>query len=106
VTQPALLPPLSADRDRNDDLSPADEESRYDGVGRLREVVTRDVAMAPFALVDDADRVKTYVSPAPGVNLRAHVGQRIGIHGVGGVANRGERHLTAQRIMPLDDRRR
>ena len=107
AARPPLLPPLSVDRDSDFAASPTDEESRYDGVGRLREVVARDVAAAPFALVDDAERVKTYVSPAPGVNLRAHVGQRVGIYGVGGaVTDRGQRHLTAQRIMPLDDRRR
>jgi hypothetical protein len=81
-----------------------DRETRYDGVGRLREVVSRSVTAAPFALVDDAERVRAYVSPAPGVNLRPHIGQRVGIYGIQGiVAKRGQRHLTAQRIMPLDE---
>jgi hypothetical protein len=107
AARPALLPPLSANHNRDSVSSPTDEESRYDGVGRLREIVSRNVAAAPFALVDDDERVQTYVSPAPGVNLRAHVGQRVGIYGIGGVvADRGQRHLTAQRIMPLSDPRR
>jgi len=102
--RPALAPPQLADG-RNAAEAVEHDESRYDGVGRLREVVSRDVTAAPFALVDDAERVRAYVSPAPGVNLRAHVGQRVGIYGIQGiVAERGQRHLTAQRIMPLDER--
>jgi hypothetical protein len=103
--RPALTPPLLADGPNSTETS--DDESRYDGIGRLREVVSRDVTAAPFALVDDAERVRAYVSPAPGVNLRAHVGQRVGIYGIQGIlAPRGQKHLTAQRIMPLDERTR
>jgi hypothetical protein len=106
-SRPALLPPRLEHDEREIADSPAEDESRYDGVGRLREVVTRNIAAAPFALVDENERVRTYVSPAPGVNLRAHVGQRVGIYGIEATTPpRGQRHLTAQRVMPLEQRDR
>ncbi|HQU45299.1 MAG: hypothetical protein B7Z73_09625 [Planctomycetia bacterium 21-64-5] len=85
------LPPLAA-------LSPL----RYDGVGRLTQLSSLDPRLPQFALVDATGRVSTYVSPAPGVNLRRYLNQDVGINGsLGYLPERQAQHLTAKRIVPM-----
>jgi hypothetical protein len=78
-------------------------QKRYDGDGWLVRVVSKQADAPPFALVDQNGTVKTYVSPAPGVNLHNYVGREIGISGSRGfVPEYRTQHLTASRIEALD----
>ena len=62
--------------------------------------------MPAYALTDPAGAIRYYVTPAPGVNLQNYVGREIGISGGSGyVPELKGRNVTAQRVMPLDDRR-
>jgi hypothetical protein len=77
---------------------------RYDGRGRLTQVPSLDPRLPQFALVDAAGQVATYVSPAPGVNLRRYLNQDVGINGtLGYLPDRQAQHLTARRIVSLGD---
>lgn len=80
-----------------------EDSDRYDGSGWLVRVVTRRVGAPPYALVDAGGTIQTYVSPAPGTNLRSYVGRQIGINGKRGfAADYNTQHLTAKRITVLD----
>lgn len=88
------------------EVSPAvrpDAMARFDGAGRLTSVVSLRVGTPHFALVDETGAVRTYVTPAPGVNLRPYVGRQVGVTG-----NRGfmpefnTQHLTARQITLLE----
>jgi hypothetical protein len=93
-----LSPPLrTAARD------PA-ADGRYDGTGRLTEVRSPKIGAPRYALLDDAGQVRCYVSPAPGVNLRAYVGHQVGITGVRGyMPEQHARHLMARHVTTVDD---
>jgi uncharacterized protein YgiM (DUF1202 family) len=81
----------------------AAHSDRYDGVGRLTRVVSRQVGSPSYALVDETGRVGQYVSPAPGVNLRQFVGKQVGISGARGyMPNLDAQHVTAKSVTPLD----
>ena len=81
----------------------AAQSDRYDGVGRLTRVVSRQVGSPSYALVDETGRVGQYVSPAPGVNLRQFVGKQVGISGARGyMPNLDAQHVTAKSVTPLD----
>lgn len=81
------------------------DTSRYDGVGRLSQIVLRDQASAAYALTDDAGKITSYILPAPGVNLRQFVGLDVGINGIRGfAAAEGVPQITAKRIDVLDAR--
>jgi hypothetical protein len=56
--RPPLLAPALPEKHQVALEGNEDRETKYDGVGRLREVVSRSVTAAPFALVDDAERVR------------------------------------------------
>ena len=91
--------PFSSSADR-------DLAARFDGQGRLTQITTADPRAPQFALVDASGQVASYVSPAPGVNLRRFLNQEVGIHGTRGyLADRQARHLTARRIETLGDNR-
>lgn len=80
------------------------DPSRYDGRGRLAQVPSLDPRLPQFALVDSAGHVAAYVSPAPGVNLRRYLNQDVGINGtIGYLPDRQAQHLTARRIVSLND---
>lgn len=80
------------------------DPARYDGRGRLAQVPSLDPRLPQFALVDSAGHVAAYVSPAPGVNLRRYLNQDVGINGtIGYLPDRQAQHLTARRIVNLDD---
>ncbi len=78
---------------------------RYDGAGRLTQVLSRDPSSPQFALLDRNGQVVYYVSPSPGVNLRRYLNQEVGIHGtLGYLPEQRTQHVTAQRIVSLDSR--
>ncbi len=82
-------------------------DPRFDGTGILMPVISKNIQTPPFALVDSRRRILSYVSPAPGVNLRVHLGKRVGIYGISGVAaDLNKPHLTAKRVTVLEGVRR
>jgi len=77
--------------------------SRYDGVGRLAQIDSNKPGGPSFALVDTAGRVRSYVTPAPGVNLRNYLGESVGITGTQGYLPDADRHhVTARRVTVLN----
>jgi hypothetical protein len=86
-------------------LSSLGERPRYDGSGRLTQVLSRDPRSPQFALLNENGQVAYYVSPSPGVNLRRFLNQQVGIHGtLGYLPEQQAQHVTAQRIVSLDAR--
>jgi SH3-like domain-containing protein len=83
---------------------PYSGQPRYDGVGKLAQVVTNKVGSPRYALLDDTGEVRFYITPAPGVNLRNYLGQDVGVTGtLGFLPEQQRQHVTARRIMPLGD---
>ncbi|HUY90350.1 MAG TPA: SH3 domain-containing protein [Pirellulales bacterium] len=81
------------------------DRSRFDGVGRLTQVLSRDPGNPQFALLDSTGQIAYYVSPSPGVNLRRFLNQEVGINGtLGYLPEQHARHVTAQRIVSVDER--
>ncbi len=75
----------------------------YDGVGKLTRVVSQRPGAPRYALVNRDDEVVTFVSPAPGVNLRSYEGEYVGISGQRGyMPELKKSHVTALRIKPLE----
>ena len=96
---------LSPSEERPDpDLGP---ERRFDGVGELTRVVSPELGAPRYALVDDSGRLRCYVSPAPGVNLRHYIGQRVGVTGTRGyIPEQRAHHVMAQHVSELSGRLR
>jgi len=83
--------------------STVDDAGRYDGIGKLTPVVSRQAGSPYFALLDEDGSVRCYVTPAPGVNLRHYVGRRVGLNGsIGYAPELKSQHVTAQRVTLLD----
>jgi hypothetical protein len=75
----------------------------YDGVGKLTRVVSERPGAPRYALVNHANEVVTFVSPAPGVNLRTFEGDYVGISGQRGYMPELKKpHVTALRVNPLE----
>ena len=53
------------------------DSARFDGVGKLTRVVSQRPNAPRFALVNNANEVVSFVSPAPGVNLQSYEGQQV-----------------------------
>ena len=86
---------------------PPGTEDQYDGVGRLTVVHAAKLGAPRYALVDDQGEMITYITPAPGMNLRYYLGRRIGITGVRGTtAENNADLLTAKHVTMLDSRLR
>jgi SH3-like domain-containing protein len=84
-----------------------DDASRFDGIGRLSPVISEKVGGPQFALVDNSNAVISFVTPAPGVNLRPYVDQYVGVNGQRGYLTELERHhISVQRVTVLDVNRR
>jgi uncharacterized protein YraI len=78
-------------------------DGRFDGVGRLAPLVSRQVGPAQYALLDDAGQVLYYVTPSPGLNLRPYVGHTVGVHGSLSYASEPDgRLVTVKRVTLLD----
>jgi uncharacterized protein YgiM (DUF1202 family) len=89
--------------------APADEsgEHRFDGIGRLSQVATTKLGAPRYVLLDNQGRPNCYITPAPGVNLRHYVGQRVGVNGTSGyIPEQRARHVTASHVQPLQTRLR
>jgi hypothetical protein len=81
------------------------DPSRYDGVGRLSQIVLRDGGAAAYALTNERGEVTAYVAAAPGVNLRQYAGLDVGVNGIRGfVTEQRLPQITAKRIDVLTSR--
>jgi len=79
------------------------ESARYDGVGRLKPVVSGKVGAPQYALVDGNGAVVSFISPAPGVNLRPYLDKQVGISGPRGfLTDLKKQSISAQRVSLLD----
>jgi hypothetical protein len=79
------------------------DEPRYDGVGKLAQVVSKKVGTPQYALLDQTGAVRYYITAAPGVNLRAYLGRDVGINGtLGYLPDEQAQHVTAKRIVTVD----
>ena len=78
---------------------------RYDAVGRLKPVRSKDKDSPQYALVDDRGTVLSFVTPTPDLNLQPFVGMRIGVNGSRGfISEYRKAHVTAGRVTPIEDR--
>lgn len=85
--------------------APPADVSRYDGVGRLTQLVLSADGKPTYALSDDRGELVAYVTAAPGVNLRQYVGLDVGINGIKGfLTDERIAQLTAKRIDVLTAR--
>jgi hypothetical protein len=78
---------------------------RYDAIGKLMPVVAKRPNAPKFALVDANNKVVSFVSPGPGVEMQAYVGQQIGVMGSKGYMPElqgNPTHITATTIGPTD----
>lgn len=101
VTESERLDMMASARARRSSGGP-----RFDGVGRLARVQSKTPGVPSYALTDPSGAIRYYITPAPGVNLQNYVGREIGVSGGSGyVPELRGRNVTAQRVMPLDDRR-
>jgi hypothetical protein len=78
---------------------------RYDAIGKLMPVIAKRPNAPKFALVDANNKVVSFVSPGPGVELQAYVGQQIGVLGVKGYMPElagNPTHITATTVGPTD----
>ncbi len=83
------------------------DDGRFDGVGRLSPVISQQVGGPSYALVDESNAVVSFVTPAPGVNLRPYVDQVVGVNGQRGYLTDLQRqHINVQRVTVLDVMRR
>src|SRR5262249_29701154 len=57
------------------------DDPRFDGVGRLTGVVSQKTGSPQYALVDAGNNVLSFVTPAPGVNLRPFLDKYVGVNG-------------------------
>ncbi len=95
----------SAARSQAPRVEPSTDVSRYDGVGRLSQIVLAADAAPTYALSDDRGTMIAYVTAAPGVNLRQYVGLDVGINGIKGfVPEERMARLTAKRVDVLTAR--
>jgi len=83
------------------------QDERFDGVGRLSPVVSQRTGGPQYALLDESGAVRSFVTPAPGVNLRPFVDKQIGVNGQRGYLTDLQRqHISVQRISLLETQRR
>jgi hypothetical protein len=98
-------PLLAARQKPGSGSSPAD--ARYDGVGLLQPVLTRNGqnAVASHAIVDSDGNPVAFVTPGPGMNLRRYENKPVGIYGKRGMIEALKKpHLVAERVVELSTR--
>ncbi len=98
-------PLLAAARSGTGGSSPS--AARYDGVGLLQPVLSRDglKAAASYALVDSDGNPVAFVTPGPGLNLRKYENKPVGIYGKRGMIEALKKpHLVAERVIDLSTR--
>lgn len=82
-------------------------DPRFDGVGRLAPVLATKPGGPQYALLDERGGVRSFVTPAPGVNLRPFVDKQVGVSGQRGyIPDLQKQHVSAQRVTLLDTVRR
>jgi uncharacterized protein YgiM (DUF1202 family) len=83
------------------------DDARFDGVGKLSPVVSQSTGGPQYALMDDKGAVLSFVTPAPGVNLRPYVDKQVGVNGQRGyLTDLKRQHISVQRVTLLDATRR
>ena len=88
---------------RRDAAEPSTPSDRFDGRGRLTRVVSPKQGAPRYALVDESGKVRCYVSPAPGVNLRHYEQRWVGVNGVRGyMPEQQAAHVMAKHISVLE----
>jgi hypothetical protein len=76
---------------------------RFDGVGRLTQVVSSKTGTPRYALVDASGQLRCYVTPSPGVNMQHYVGHTIGVTGTRQqLLDPPAAHIMAQHVTPLE----
>lgn len=100
---------VEAAESRRDIAEDEDKEAvagRYDGLGILTAVVTQKVDSPRYALVRRDGTVACYVNPAPGVNARRYLDQRVGVVGTKGyLPDLQAKVVMAKRFELIDERR-
>ncbi len=87
--------------------APRRDDSRFDGVGRLAPVISQRPGAPQYALVDNTNTVVSFVTPAPGVNLRPYVDKQVGVNGQRGyMTDLGRQHINVQHVTLIDVQRR
>jgi SH3-like domain-containing protein len=82
-------------------------DPRFDGVGRLAPVVSQRPGAPQFALIDASNTVVSFITPAPGVNLRPYVDKQVGVNGQRGYRTDLQReHINVQHVTLVDVQRR
>jgi hypothetical protein len=82
---------------------PSRDTGRFDGIGTLSRVATTKLGAPRYVLLDNQGQPNCYITPAPGVNVRHYIGQRVGINGTAGyIPEKRARHVTASHIRPLE----
>jgi hypothetical protein len=82
-------------------------DPRFDGVGWLYPVHSRNQASPPYALLDANGTILHFVSPAPGFNLHRYLRKEIGVFGHQAIsASLDKPHVTAERVVSLARHRR
>jgi hypothetical protein len=80
-------------------------DKQFDAVGKLTEVPSPKAGAPRYALVDGRGGVLCFVTPAPGVNLTAFLGNQVGITGTRGyMPEQRAQHVMARQVSVVDDR--
>ncbi|MDA7978201.1 MAG: hypothetical protein MPJ50_05455 [Pirellulales bacterium] len=78
-------------------------EPRYDAMGILTPVSSRNTSAAQYALLDEAGQLQSYLTAAPGLRLQAFEGRYVGVTGSRGFSPElNARHVTARQVHALD----
>ena len=84
------------------EAQPATVNPRFDGSGQLVRVTSAKPGAPQFVLLDDQGQPSFYVTPAPNLNLRSYVGQRVGVNGTAGyIPEQRARHIMASQVQPI-----
>ena len=93
----AQLSPMHGRASPADPLAP-----RFDGAGQLVRVTSGKPGAPQFVLLDEQGQPSYYVTPAPGLNLRHYVGQRVGVNGTAGyIPEQRAPHIMASHVQPI-----
>lgn len=83
-----------------------DSSNGFDAEGWLVPVHSTKRIAPPFAVIDDDGRVRSYVSPLPGLNLRRYERKYVGLYGQRRyVKSLHAPHVTAERVVKQQQRR-
>lgn len=81
----------------------ATSSATFDGIGRLAPVSSQKAGAPPYALLSASGEIMSYVTPAPGVNLRPYLSQMVGVSGRSNYVPEARRqHISAERVLPLE----